>query len=136
MNILRSRYVQSFLLIVCQIITFIVVYESFWRLYRFLKPNIRRDIAWGIVVEYSVLIFAAISLAGAIIGNLLSGKYRLLAQCFCILSFACFFLGSWQYAPYRTSFLLGCGIVGFLGPFFLLRFVALNLQSVNERSEY
>jgi hypothetical protein len=121
MNILRSKYVQLLLLTVCQIVTFIVVYEAFWSLYRFLMPNFRRDIAWGLNVIFAIWIFAAISLVGAIVGNLLFVKRQLLAQCFCILSFASFFLGTWSYLPYRTSLLLVSAIVGFLGPFFLLR---------------
>lgn len=121
MNILCSKYVQLLLLTVCQIITFIVTYEAFWRLYIFLMPNFQRDISWGLTVKFAVLIFAVISLVGSIIGNLLFLKHQLLVQWFCVLSFAYFFLGNWSYTPYRTSFLLACGIVGFLGPFFLLR---------------
>ena len=121
MNILRSKYVQALLLTVCQIIAFIVVYEAFWRLYTILAPNFRRDISWGLNVRYAVMIFAVISLIGAIIGNLLFLKHQILVQWLCILSFAYFFLGNWSYMPYRTSFLLACGVVGFWGPFFLLR---------------
>ena len=71
MNILRSKYVQALLLTVCQIVAFIVVYEAFWRLYIALAPNFRRDISWGLTVRFAVMIFAVISLIGAIIGNLL-----------------------------------------------------------------
>jgi hypothetical protein len=109
------------LLTVCQIVSFIIVYEAFWNLYKFLNPNFRRDIAWGLNVIFALWVFAVISLLGVIVGNLLFVKHQLLVQCFCILSFACFFLGSWSYLPYRTSLLLVCAIVGFLGPFFLLR---------------
>jgi hypothetical protein len=121
MNIFRSQYVQSLLLTGCQIVTFIVVYEAFWSLYRFLMPNFRKDVAWGLTVKYSVPIFAVISLVGAIIGNLLFQKHQLLVQWLCILSFAGFFLGAWSVVPYRASFLFVCGVMGFLGPFFLLR---------------
>jgi predicted branched-subunit amino acid permease len=121
MNIFRSKYVQLLLLTDCQIVTFMVVYDAFWSFYRFLKPNFRRDIAWGLTLDFALMIFVVISLVGAIVGNLLFVKHQLLMQCFCLLSFACFFLGSWSYLPYRTSLLLVCAIVGFLGPFLLLR---------------
>jgi hypothetical protein len=121
MNISHSKYVQLLLLTGCQIITFIIVYEASWRLYMFLMPNFRRDISWGLSVRYAVMVFAAISLVGAIIGNSLILKHQLLLQWFCVLTFAYFFLGSWSYMPYRTSLLLVCAVVGFLGPFFLLR---------------
>jgi len=121
MNILRSKYIQALLLTVCQIIAFIVVYEAFWRLYIILTPSFRRDISWGLNVRYAVMIFAVISLIGAIIGNLLFLKHQILVQWLCILSFAYFFLRNWSYIPYRTSFLLACAVVGFWGPFFLLR---------------
>jgi hypothetical protein len=121
MNMPRSKYVQSLLLAVCQTIAFIAIYEVFWRLYIALTPNFRRDISWGLNARYAVMVFAVISLAGAIIGNLLFLKHQILAQWLCILAFACFFVGSWSYMPYRTSFLLACGVAGFLGPFFLLR---------------
>jgi hypothetical protein len=132
MNIFRSKYVQSLLLTVCQIVTFIVVYEAFWNLYIFLKPNFRRDIAWGLQVIFALWVFAAISSVGAIVGNLVFAKRQLLAQCFCILSFASFFLGTWSYLPYRTSLLLVSAMVGFLGPFFLLRkgFTVLTRSSL------
>lgn len=137
MNISRSKYVQLLLLTGCQIITFIIVYEAFWRLYRFLMPNFRRDISWGLSVRYAVMVFAAISLVGAIIGNSLVLKHQLLLQWFCVLTFAYFFLGSWSYTPYRTSFLLVCAVVGFLGPFFLLRkgFTLSTRSSVSPRHQ-
>jgi hypothetical protein len=130
MNILCSKYVQWLLLSLCQIITFIVVYEAFWRLYIFLTPDFRRDISWGLNVRFAVIIFAVISLAGAIIGTLLFIRHQLLVQWFCVLSFACFFLGSWSYTPYRTSFLMACGVVGFLIPFYLLRRLCGNVPRV------
>jgi hypothetical protein len=118
---LRSKYVQLLLLTVCQTGVFIVIHEVFWRLYIALEPNFRKDISWGFNVRYAVLVFAVISLAGAIIGNLLVLKHQLLVQWLCIGAFAYFFLGGWSYTPYRTSFLLVCGAVAFLCPFFLLR---------------
>ena len=121
MNTLRSKYVQALLLTVCQIIAFIVVYEAFCRLYIILAANFRRDISWGLTVRYAVMIFAVISLIGAIIGNLLFLKHQILVQWLCILSFAYFFLGNWSFMPYRTSFLFACAVMGFWGPLLLLR---------------
>src|SRR5262245_9746721 len=121
MNMSRSKYVQSLLLAGCQTITFIVIHEVFWRLYIAMAPNFRRDVSLGLNARYAVMVFAVISFAGAIIGKSLLLKHQLLAQSLCVIVFAYFFLGSWSYTPYRTSFLLACGIVGFLGPFFLLR---------------
>jgi hypothetical protein len=72
-------------------------------------------------VEFAVLIFAAISLAGAIIGKLFFTRHQLLVQWVCIFGFAPFFLTSWSSNPYRTSALLLCGAVGFLAPYFILK---------------
>jgi hypothetical protein len=137
MNISRSKYVQLLLLTGCQIITFIIVYEVFWRLYIFLMPNFRRDISWGLSVRYAVMVFAAISLVGAIIGNLVVLKHQFLLQWFCVLTFAYFFLGSWSYMPYRTSFLFVCAVAGFWVPFFLLRkgFTLSTRSSVSPRHQ-
>src|SRR5215475_10036983 len=121
MNLLRSKYVQLLLLTICQTVAFIAVYEAFWRLYIFLTPNFRRDLSWGLTVEFAVLIFAAISLAGAIIGKMFFTRHQLLVQWVCVIGFAPFFLTtSWSSNPYRTSALLLCGVVGFLAPYFIL----------------
>jgi hypothetical protein len=122
-------YVQSLLLTLCQIVAFIAVYEVFWRLYIFLKPNFRRDLSWGLTVEFAVLIFAAISLVGAIIGKLLFTRHQLLVQWLCVFGFAPFFLAtSWSSNPYRTSALLLCGVVGVLAPYFILKTIFPDRQ--------
>src|SRR5262245_39201829 len=121
MKTLNSKYVRMLYLGICQIITYTVAYKLGWRLYVALRPQLTWDLAWGITVYYAFVIFIWISVIGALIGAFITLKYQFFIQSLSIFTFAAYLFNAWQSHPYRTSFLMACGVVGFLLPFYLLR---------------
>jgi hypothetical protein len=121
MKALNSKYVQMLCLGVCQIITFIVAYKLGWRLYVALRPYLIWELAWGITVYYAFVFFIWISVIGALIGVFITLKYHFFIQLLSIFTFAVYLFNAWSSHPYRTSFLMASGVMGFLLPFYLLR---------------
>jgi hypothetical protein len=115
---------------ICQTITFIVAYKLGWQLYVALRPHLKWDLAWGVTVYYVFVIFICISVIGALIGAFITFKYHFLIQLLSIFAFALYLVNSWSSHPYRTSFLMACGVAGFLIPFYLLRRLCGNAPRI------
>jgi hypothetical protein len=116
----QANYIKPVILFVSQIFTFVVTYNAAWVLTKFFVIP-KRDISWGITVEFAVLIFGVISFVGAVIGQFLFKERKLAIQGISFLIFMAFFINLFNYRPYRVLLLLFCGLLGFLVPYLLLR---------------
>jgi len=93
---------------------YVLSYELMWRLSLALVGKVKFDVAWGLTVRYSIVVFTTISM---IINSIIvfwpvfEIKKNLLIHLVAILTFSLFFLDVVNIYPFRVGMLIGSALI-------------------------
>ena len=104
-----------------QFLVFVSTHDSIFNFVKWQKGFVKRDLSWGLLVSFSVCLFAFIGFTGTLIGRLIFKKHRIAVQTFNFLIFASFCFQHFNYRPYRTLLLIFSSFIAFLLPFFIFQ---------------
>lgn len=112
--------VETTLLLCCQVLTALVVYEGGWVVGSQLVGPIRNDLSWGITLYTAQWVY----IGGALLLSLLLTFSKQVRQGIVWLVlvyslFLLFFIQTYQSVPYRTVLLLTSALSGMLVAFFI-----------------
>jgi peptidoglycan/LPS O-acetylase OafA/YrhL len=115
-----------------QVLLFILAYSLVFEIVRFYHGSMRRDIGYGILLQYAFYLFGVLASVNSVIQtSAWSLRAKVAAAMVCAGIFGCYLLPSFSSIPYRASLLLLIGAACLFVPLAAKRLAPAKTQPNN-----